>query len=113
MNESILNSIKQMLGIDEDYEAFDSSLIPMINGALLLAWQLGYGCKIQIVDERTTWRDFLSEAENCLGAVQSFVYSRVKMEFDPPSSSVAADAMNDLASEMSWRLNIAYEEGDM
>lgn len=110
MRDSILVTIKKMLGIDEDYDAFDTDIITLINTSLMSAYQFGIGKKLIINDERETWRDFLDENDAVLGSVQSYIYSKVKMAFDPPSSSVAAEALKDLASECSWRLNLAYEE---
>ena len=33
------------------------------------------------------------------------MYMKVKMMFDPPSSSIVADAINKQISELEWRLN--------
>lgn len=112
MRDSILVTIKKMLGIDEDYDVFDMDIIALINASLMSAYQFGIGKKLIINDERETWSDFLDENDALLGSAQSYIYSKVKMAFDPPSSSVAADALKDLASECSWRLNLAYEEVD-
>lgn len=112
MNESILITVKKMMGIDEDYDAFDVDIIALINAALLSAYQFGAGKKMVIKDERETWGDYLGDNSSFLGSVQSYVYSKVKMAFDPPSSSVASEALKDLTLETSWRLNLMHEGGE-
>ena len=58
-----------------------------------------------IKDSSTTWNDILSDTSN-IEAVKTYVYLKVKMIFDPPSSSSVADAMNRSINEYEWRLNI-------
>ena len=41
--ESILTSIKKMLGIDEEYTHFDADVIMDINSVLMILTQLGVG----------------------------------------------------------------------
>ena len=41
MDESILVSIKKLLGIAEDYNYFDQDIIMHINAALMILTQLG------------------------------------------------------------------------
>lgn len=108
MNESILVSIKKMLGIDENYDAFDVDIIAHINAALMIARQIGVGKDIRISGERERWCDFI-EDERYLNGIQSYIYEKVKMAFDPPSSSVAVDASKSFASELEWRLNLISE----
>ena len=104
---SVLTSIKKLLGIAEEYKQFDQDLIIHINSVLMALTQIGVGrCEgMRIRDGSTTWNDLLSNISN-LEAVKTYVYLKVKMVFDPPTSSSVMDAMNRSISEYEWRLNI-------
>lgn len=109
MDESILISIKKMLGIDENYDAFDVDIMAHINTALMIAFQFGVGRQFSISGEEETWRDYLRDDETHLTGIQTYVYERVKLVFDPPTSSVAADAAKDMAAELEFRMNVYSE----
>lgn len=108
--ESILTSIKKLLGIDEEYTQFDSDIIMHINSVFLNLTQLGVGPSegFQIEDDSDTWEDFIGDS-NQLQAVKSYVYLKVKLLFDPPLSSSVTESMNRMISELEWRLNVAVE----
>ena len=114
--ESILDSIKLQLGITADYRQFDAQIMAHINSVFMLLNQLGVGPKdcFYIEDEFTTWDDFL-EGRTDLNAVKTYMYLRVKLMFDPPSTSFVLDSMKRQVEEMEWRLNVqaeSTEEGD-
>lgn len=108
--DSILTSIKKLLGIAEDYEHFDQDLIIHINSVLSVLTQLGVGPSegFSIEDENTTWDDFIPEDKR-LSSIRSYVYMKVKLLFDPPLSSSVMESMNRMISEFEWRLNVAAE----
>lgn len=108
--ESILTSIKKLLGIDEEYTQFDSDIIMHINSVFLNLTQLGVGPSegFLIEDDTATWDDFIGDS-NQLQAVKSYVYLKVKLLFDPPLSSSVTESMNRMISELEWRLNVAVE----
>lgn len=108
--DSILTSIKKMLGITEDYEHFDPDIIMHINSAFMILTQLGVG-PIEgffIEDETSLWSDFLPSTPR-LEAVKSYVYLKVKLLFDPPSSSAVIESITKSISELEWRLNVTAE----
>lgn len=110
--ESILTSIKKMLGIDEEYTHFDADIIMHINSVLMILTQLGVGPEggFMIEDDTSTWIDFIPEANAAqLHAVKSYIYMKVKLIFDPPLSSAVIEAMNRQISEFEWRLNVAVD----
>ena len=108
--ESILTSIKKLLGITEDYTPFDADIIMHINSVFMILSQLGVGpsegFSIKGVDE--TWADFLPEGSN-LELVKSYMHQKVRLLFDPPTISSVAEAMNRTISEFEWRLTVAAE----
>lgn len=108
--ESILTSIKKLLGIDGEYKHFDSDLIIHINTVLLVLTQLGVGPSegFMIEDDSAYWEDFLEDPTQ-LQAVKSYMYLKVKLLFDPPLSSAAIESMNRMIAEYEWRLCVAAE----
>lgn len=108
--ESILTSIKKMLGPTAEYEYFDPDIIMHINSVFMVLAQLGVGPSegFRIEDSSTTWTDFLSDTTN-LEAVKSYMYLKVKLLFDPPSSSALIESINRQIAEYEWRLNANAE----
>ena len=108
--ESILTSVKKMLGIVEEYEYFDPELIIHINSVFSTLAQLGIGPEagFKIAGKSEEWTDFLDSTSN-LEAVKSYVYLRVRLLFDPPTMSAVIDSMTRQISELEWRLNVAAE----
>lgn len=108
--DSILTSIKKLIGPVEEYEHFDTDLIFHINAALSILTQLGIGPKkgFLIRDKSAVWTDFLKD-EIKLEMVKSYVYMKVKLVFDPPTSSAAVASMERMITEFEWRSNVAVE----
>lgn len=111
MNESILTSIKKMLGITEEYEHFDADIILSINTVLGILTQLGVGPKtgFSIQDKTTVWGDLLA-SDTRLEMVKNYVHLRVKIMFDPPQNASLAKVFEDEAKELEWRIMIAAEQ---
>lgn len=110
---SILTSIKKLLGIDESYTHFDTDIIIHINSVFLNLTQIGVGPKegFLITDKQDLWEDFISESPK-LQAVKSYMYLKVRLLFDPPQNSSMVEAMNRQASELEWRLNVEVDPGE-
>ena len=110
--ESILNSIKKLLGIDETYEAFDTDIIMHINSVFSVLNQLGVGPEegFYITGDTQTWTDFLGDRKD-IELVKSYVYMKVRLIFDPPQSSAVMESMNRAISEFEWRANVAVDPG--
>lgn len=108
--ESILTSIKKMLGISEEYEHFDPDIVMHINSVFMDLTQLGVGPSegFAIEDDTSTWTDFLPD-NNKFEAVKSYMHLRVKILFDPPTSSAVMEAMKREIDKWEWRLNVAAE----
>lgn len=108
--ESILTSIKKLLGIEEDYTQFDVDIIMHINTVLMSLNQMGIGPVegFSISDKIPTWATYLNTATN-LEAVKSYIYFKVRLMFDPPSSSFVLDSMGRQINELEWRLMVQAE----
>lgn len=104
--ESILTSIKKLLGIAEEYEHFDSDIIMHINTVFMSLNQMGIGPSsgFSIKSNTEIWYDFLGNRTD-MEAVKTYVYLKVRLAFDPPASSIHQDAINRLISETEWRLH--------
>ena len=110
--ESILTSIKKLLGLTEDYDQFDTDIIMHINTVFMNLTQLGVGPErgFYIEDADATWDEFINTDKNIqLNAVKTYIYLKVKLLFDPPLSSAVIESTNRMIDELEWRLNAAVE----
>lgn len=107
--DSVLNSIKKLLGIQESYTIFDADLIMHINSTFAMLNQIGIGPKegFMIEDSYTTWDEYITQANESM--VKSYIYLKVRLLFDPPSNNSLTESINRQLSELEWRL---YLEGD-
>lgn len=108
--DSILTSIKKLLGITEEYEHFDADIIMQINSVFSTLTQLGVGPiqGFRIDDKQTTWLDFLRD-DYRLDFVKTYVYLKVKLVFDPPLNSAIIESIKREISELEWRITAAIE----
>lgn len=110
MENSILTSIKKLLGVPDDYSEFDEDIIMHINSVFLNLTQLGVGPEagFSIEDESAEWDEFIGDNTQ-LNSVKSYMYLKVKLLFDPPLSSSVIESMNRMIAELEWRLNVAVD----
>lgn len=110
--ESILTSIKKMLGISEEDENFDTDVILHINTVLSDLVRLGVGPSsgFMIEDKYAEWTDFVPYDKFIkLSGLVTYVYQRVKLVFDPPTSSAVIAAMKEQNEKFEWNLNVTAE----
>lgn len=110
--DSILTSVKKLLGLTEDYEYFDEDIKIHINSVFSVLTQLGVGPETGfiITGKTETWDDYIPGVDRVkLDMIKSYVYLRVRLLFDPPTSSFLIEAMNKQVSEFEWRLNVAVD----
>ena len=110
MEESILTSIKKLLGITKEYKNFDADIIMHINTVFMILGQLGVGPKegFMIEDDTSTWDEYIEDPIK-LKAVETYIYLKVKLMFDPPLSSAVMEANKQMINELEWRLNVEAE----
>lgn len=108
--ESILNTIKLLLGITPEYKHFDNVIAVHINTVLMTLNQIGVGPEKSkfVTDDSATWEGVLGNIED-VEAVKTYVYLKVRMVFDPPTSSAVMEAMKEQIRELEWRLNVQVE----
>lgn len=112
--ESILTSIKKLLGIMEAYTNFDADIIMHINSVFMTLTQLGVGPSegFVIEDKSTTWDEYVEEPTK-LQAIKTYIYLKVRLIFDPSSlGSATLSAYERQIQELEWRLNVAAESAD-
>lgn len=111
LEEKILSSIKKLLGLNDGVTVFDTDIVIHINTVFANLTQMGVGpqndeCKnigFKISTGNEVWGDFTSN-DILIENVKTYVYIKVKMVFDPPTSSALIDAYNAQAKELEWRL---------
>lgn len=111
VEQSILTSTKKILGIAEDYTVFDLDIITHINTAFSTLTQLGVGPSVgfMIEDSEPVWADFTAD-DLQFNNVKSYVFLKVKMLFDPPTTSYLISASEKQIEELEWRMNSHREE---
>lgn len=107
--ESILTSVKQLLGIMEEYEHYDADIILHINTVFMILRQIGVGPEegFSISDKSTTWDEFVPT--KMIEAVKTYTYLKVRLLFDPPASSIVTESVNRMITELEWRINLEME----
>lgn len=108
--DSILTSIKKLLGLSEDYDHFDVDIIMHINSVFMILTQIGVGPSegFVITDDTAEWTDFIEDTVK-MEAVKTYVYLKVRLLFDPPASSAVMSSIERMISEYEFRLNVAAE----
>ena len=108
MPGTILTDVKQMLGLEADYTPFDREIVMHINSVLMILNQLGVGTdnfRISLVDgtdggaptSPETWTNFLGASyKGNMEGIKSYVYTKVKLLFDPPASGTLMESYNEL-----------------
>ena len=112
--ESILDSIKKLIGFDPLYTAFDLDVTMHINSAFATLNQLGVGPLdgFVVTDRNNTWDSFVSDLIQ-RSMVKNYVYIKTRLIFDPPSTSFTITALDNLTKELEWRLCSLASEGDV
>lgn len=110
---SILETIKKQLGIDSAFKNFDPDIILAINAALNTLTQIGvgpdYGFIIHGPDD--TWSSYLN-GNVLLEQVKLYIFLKVKLMFDPPTSSVVMECYKNMINELEWRLNVQEDHAE-
>ena len=105
MKDSILLSVKKMLGLTEEYDAFDLDIITHINSVFTILTQIGVGPSngFMIEDKTAIWTNFIKDM-SLYHLVKSYMVLKVRLLFDPPISSAALECCKTQANEYEWRL---------
>lgn len=110
--ESILTSIKLLLLMPEDYDAYDPQVIMHINSVFTVLKQLGVGPKkgFRIEDKTAVWSDYIEETEDLTyDSIKSYIAAKVRLLFDPPASSSHIQVLKETINEFEFRLKLDAE----
>lgn len=112
-NDSILTSIKKLLGLDSSYTEFDTDIIIHINSVFSILNQLGVGPEsgFAITGNTETWSQYIGNDLEIRDVI-SYMYMRVKLLFDPPNNSSILNSYQEMIKEFEWRLNVAVDPGE-
>lgn len=118
LENSILDDIKKLSGISvedseletEDYKPFDTDLLLFINASFNRLKQLGVGPieNFSIESNEETWGDFFGDTQ-VVEMVRAWMALSVKMQFDPPTNSMAADSYKAMIDKYEWCMNVDVE----
>lgn len=112
IQSSILLSIKKAIGASPDYTPFDVSIIMYINSQLANLYQIGLNAAKSVVVDGPDqlWTDLIPAGDSRLQFVKTYVYAKVKMIFDPPTSTAQMQALKDAAAESEFRISVAVDK---
>ena len=118
LENSILNDIKKLSGLSvedseletEDYKPFDTDLLLFINASFNRLKQLGVGptTNYSIESSDETWGNFFEDTQ-VVEMVRAWMVLNVRMQFDPPTSSIAADGYRSMIDKYEWCMNVDVE----
>lgn len=107
MIDNILESVKQLSGIESDDKSFDEDVLIYINSTLATLHQLGVKSDLYLIEDDTEWTDYMPEG-HVLNMVKDYVSKKVRLKFDPPTGS-AMDALKQVIDELEWRINVEVD----
>lgn len=113
MNEtdSILTSVKKLLGINEECEEFDADILMNINAAIETLRQIGIGPEngFIVYTKDQVYEDYLGEDKLVVNSVKMYLYYKTRLGFDPPTNSSVLEQLKEAIKETEWRLNVQAE----
>lgn len=113
--DSILNTIKKMLGVDLEDDSFDTDVIIHINSTIPILSQMGIGPKngFIVTSAEQKWTDYIDSSVINLEGVKTYLYLKIKLIFDPPTNSTTIEAFNNNLKELEWRMMLAVETNNL
>lgn len=113
--ESILTSIKKLLGVNEDCTDFDTDIIMHINTVFSGLKQMGAGPKegFIIQDKYPTWSEYIPKTNKNLEMIKTYVYLKTRLLFDPPTISSLLESLKTLVNEYEWRISVEVDTGGL
>lgn len=106
LSNSVLTSVKKLLGLDESMEDFDVDVIININAAIETLRQLGANIPdgYMITSKEETYDDLLGDDSKLRNQVEMYFYLKTRLGFDPPTNSYLVDSMKGQIDELEFRI---------
>lgn len=113
--DSILSSIKKLLGLDVEDTSFDIDVMMAINTIIPVLSQMGVGPSngFIVTSSLNTWNDYITDDSINLQGIKTYIYLRTKMIFDPPTNAAVITAINNNIKELEWRMMLAVETNNL
>ena len=110
-SNSIIEDIRQSMGLSKDSVDFDTELMMHINSSISTLRQNGIGKATMVSDDTTTWGDLKDPEQDNehFQMVPLYITMNTKFIFDPPPPS-AVEFHSQHIDQLLWRLKVAYEE---
>lgn len=109
----VLEDVKDSLGLSKDDDSFDAELLLHINAAFIFVNQAGAGIENLSINKDTTWDDLIDQSQDAgnksFSIVKQYIFTKVKVLFDPPQASATLEVFINLVEELLWRIRLAYE----
>jgi len=107
---SILEDVKHVLGLDPSDTVFDVDVKMHVNSVFSTLCQIGVGPPegFEIVSGSENWEQFVVGPP--LNAVKSYIYLRVRLLFDPPTTGFTLASFERQIQELEWRLNVEVDD---
>lgn len=114
VKETILNSVKKLLGINSEFHEFDSDILMNINAAIFTLRQIGVGPEeLFTVTGEETYEDFLGEGNKEIPQVKMYLFYKTKLSFDPPTSGTVTECIKEFIREAECRLSYQVDPYDV
>ena len=113
INDSILQTTKKMVNLVPEDDSFDLDIITDINSVFTVLEQLGVGPEggFTITSAEETWTDYIPANSKNINAIRTYMALKVRLMFDPPTTSFVLEAISNQIQELEWRLNAQVERG--
>ena len=113
--DSILTTVKKLLGIDEEDVSFDTDIIVSINTAIPSLSQMGIGPPngFIVISKDQKWTDYIRDTTINLEGVKTYLYLKTKLIFDPPTNSTVIQSIENNLKELEWRMMLAVETNNL
>lgn len=115
LSDSILSSVKKLVGISEEDTSFDLDIMLNINAAASTIYQLGVIQKpFTVTSKEDTYDDLLPGAsEDVINQVKMYFVYKTRLGFDSSTmSSAVIEVVKELIKESEVRLMMAYNPTD-
>lgn len=109
--ESILTSVKSLLGLSEEFVEFDEQIMMHINSAIFTLAQIGVGpiSIFKVTGKEDTFEDYLGDDLPKFPGVSTYLYYRTRLGFDPPTNSFMIEQIKNEIAELEWRMQVEKE----
>lgn len=115
LSDSILSSVKKLIGISEDDTSFDLDVMLNINAASSTLFQLGVLQKpYTVTSKEDTYADLLpGGSEDVINQIKMYFVYKTRLGFDSSTlSGTVIEVIKDMIKEAEWRLMVSFNPTD-